>query len=179
MLGVLIAVMYIGSHYIDKIFLSGDKVSRKLSEEMSKLKKIRIKSMEDQNKYLDMMDDKKKMYGDPFKKFMFYILTLISYSILIGFVPNKTLLVLTIPIYSILVPLGYRWKDRANIYKDYNFWTMFIMFIFFTSYVVIQSTDPLMFMGFKMHILFLLPFMLIINFIIGWIKKKIQRRNFR
>jgi hypothetical protein len=170
--------MYIGSYFIDKIFLSKDKASQELERSLRSLKKVRVKDLEDQKRYLDMVDDKKKMYGDPFNKFLFYILMLIGYSVLVSYMPNKILLILSIPAYSILAPLGYMFKDKANPYRFYNFWTMFLTFTFFSSYIVLQTLDPLTFMGFRMNLLFLLPILFLVNIIVDKVGRKIKKSTY-
>src|SRR3990170_3815901 len=110
--GILIIILYLGNYLLEKIFLRNDKKKNDLEVELQNIKSIRVKTMEQQNRYLDLVEEKNKMFGNPFGKFMFYLLMFICYSIILDYVPGMPLKILSVVLYTFLIPLAYLSFDK-------------------------------------------------------------------
>lgn len=173
----VILIVYCSNYFLKKIFLkaSGPVV---VDKELEDLSSVVYKTLEQQKQYLNLLDKQKNIYGDPFKKFLFIILMFIAFSVMLGYVPLFYMPIFGI-CYTMLVPLLYVWVDR-NEFKTYNYLSMSVTFIFFTSFLVIQAIDPLYFFGFKITLIYLVILYFAINAIIKYIKEKLfKRRNMR
>lgn len=171
--GILVLILYASNYYITKIFKKKYTEITKLEEEKKELKHVNIKTLEQQLEYIKLKEKNNKVFGGGFSKFMFILLMFILFSIIVSYVDNIYKIILAF-IYSIIIPYLYVVISK-NKYKMYNYLSLFIMFIFFTGYIVIQSIDPLTFMDFRINILMLLPIFFLVNGIIKLVKGKIKQ----
>jgi len=176
MFGMLISWLYLGNFLLDYFLVKKNNKAVILDKQIKVLKNIKIKSIEQQKQYIELLDKKNGLYGSNVMKFVFIILMFIVFTITIDYIPDKFLYGYNL-IFCIIVPIFYLIIVKEKDYKLYNYCSMFVMFIFFTGYIVIQKNAPLEFYGLRIIILYLLPILFIINMIIKVIKEKIFKRK--
>jgi hypothetical protein len=173
---VLIVWLYIANAILKKFFVNKDTTSNLIDKKLTVLKNIKVKDIEQQKQYIELMDRKNSLYGNQVMKFVFIILMFIVFNICIMYIPRNFLPLFAL-IYSFLIPLAYIFIVKDKKYSIYNYLSMTILFIFFTGYIVIQVMNSLMIYGIKVKILYLLPLLFIINVVVKLIKEKIFKRR--
>ena len=135
------------------------------------MKNKKIKSIEEQFKYIDLKEELNNVFGSGISKFIFGLLMIIVFSIIIPYFPGYYKIFIVI-VFSTIAPLLYIYKRS---YRLYNYLSFFFIFIFFTGYMAIQSLYPLKFMNFNINILMMLPVLMLLNAIVKFIIKKLKK----
>ena len=173
--GILYLILYFSDKILKKIFFKEkdfDKIN-KINKDLKRIKIITYKTLDQQKKYLALTDESNNMFGDFFNKIIFLIFMIIIYFIGMDYFTGYLIIPYSI-IFSILCSLMYTYKKE---YKAYNFFSMFFMLIFFTSFISIQMIDPLYFYSVRVKIFYIIPFMILIPILIGLIQEKIFKRR--
>ena len=164
----MVLALYLIDISLKSIFLKKDPAITEMNKDIEKILLIKMKSIETQKQYLGLIDKRDSYYGNPFGKLIFIMLMFIVYSILIDYLP----IVYFSIAFCIIVPLLY---IRNKKQKLYNYLSMFSIFTFMFGYMILQSTMPMTFFGFKVSILIMLPLLLILGLIIKVTQEKIYK----
>jgi hypothetical protein len=176
--GLLVLVVYFGNGLIQKIFLKGNPVMVKLERDLGNLKRKIVKTIPEQKKYLELERKRKRLLGGMLRKFLFGILTLIAFSVLLPYFKSILAKLIYLVLWAFIMPLGYIYAaDVKNAYKAFNYFAFMLLYVFLGGFFVVQSVDPLMFYGFKITLLVLLPGFFLMNFVVGMIKRRLVKRR--
>ena len=165
---LMIVYLYLSNYLFTKFILSRYKPDNQNTQKILELKKIPIKSIEQQLEYVKLLKTKEDQFGGYPEKILFIML----FVVILGFLNNYGFII------CILLPILYiLWiqKSKDIFLTAFNYLTMFNILIFI---LIMFSIGPLMIGDFKVNYFFMILLFLgisvfqekIYKFIIGGIK---------
>jgi len=174
---ILLTIWIFGSDYIlRKIFVSKDPEIEKLNIQITLLKGLNVKSLEQQKQYIELIEKRNSYVDSGFMKFVFIILMFIIYSIVLNYIPSK-FFILSVFLFSLLVPFIYIYINKKMKNRTFNYFSMFTMFVYFTGYLATDRFLPFYVYGFRVQFIYLLPFYLIISMVLKYFQEKVFKEK--
>lgn len=170
---VILTIWIFGSDIVlRKIFVNKDPEVEKINRQIALLKGLKVKSLEQQKQYLELIEKRNSHIDSGFMKFVFIILMFIAYSIVLDYI-NIKYFIPSVFIFSLLIPFVYIKVNKNLKNKLFNYFSMFTMFIFFTGYLATDRYLPFYINGVRIQFIYLLPVYMIINMIVSYFREKL------
>lgn len=170
---IILTIWIFGSDIIlRKIFVNKDPEIEKLNRQIALLKGLKVKSLDQQKQYLELIEKRNNNIDTGFMKFVFMIIMFIAYSIILDYI-NLKYFIPSVFIFSLLIPFVYIKVSKNLKNKMFNYFSMFTMFVFFTGYLAADRYLPFYINGIRIQFIYLLPVYMIINMVITYFREKI------